>query len=512
MKQTRLLLILDGFGYSENNFKNAINNANTPNWDKTWANNPHTLLQASSFDVGLPEGQMGNSEVGHVNIGAGRIIYQDLTKIDKEIKEGTFGNNEVLKDVINYIVDNDKAMHIMGLLSPGGVHSHEAHIASLVQIAHASGVKKIFVHAFLDGRDVPPRSAQESIENMDKLLAELGAGYIASISGRYYAMDRDNRWERVQLAYDVITTGESDIVANSALEGLEKAYTRDESDEFVLPTAILKDGKSIKVEDGDSIVFMNFRADRAREIAHAFTDEKIDGFVRKSHPKTKFVTLTQYDSTLECDVMFPPEQPRNTLGEVLANNHLTQLRIAETEEYPHVTFFFNGGEEKEFEGEDRILVSSPKVATYDMQPEMSANEVKEKLVAAIDNHKYDCIICNFANADMVGHTGNYDAAIQAIEFLDGCVCEVKDAIVRNNGEMFITADHGNADMMENATTHKAHTAHTTNPVPFVYIGEKQAEVIKNDGKLSDIVPTMLNLMNIEQPVEMTGKPVFKFKK
>ena len=512
MKQTTLLVILDGWGYSEDNYFNAINNANTPAWDSLWNEYPKALINASSLEVGLPTGQMGNSEVGHVNIGSGRVIYQELTKIDKAISEKTFEQNPELCQAMNNAINNNSALHIMGLLSKGGVHSHQDHIFAAIKMAKDKGVKKVYIHAFLDGRDTPPRSAKESIDTTEKLLKDLNIGYIASVSGRYFAMDRDNRWDRVEKAYNAIVEADSEYTCDSAIQALEQSYARDQSDEFVLPTCITKDGSTVKVEDNDSIIFMNFRADRAREISHAFTDETFDGFERKRFPKINFTTLTEYDSKLRCHVGYRPEQPINTLGEVLANNNKTQLRIAETEKYPHVTFFFNGGKEELFEGEDRILVKSPNVATYDLQPEMSAPELTEKLVNAITSGKYDCIICNYANSDMVGHTGNYEAAIKAIEYLDTCLATLKETILVTNGNMFITADHGNADMMVNPTTKKPNTAHTTNLVPFVYVGHNKAtiNIAEGKGKLSDIAPTILDVMGLTTPSEMTGTPIFKF--
>ena len=514
MKQTTLLVILDGWGYSEDNYFNAINNANTPTWDSIWKECPKALINASSLDVGLPKGQMGNSEVGHVNIGSGRVIYQELTKIDKAVSDKSFQQNKALCQAMDSAVNNNSALHLMGLLSDGGVHSHQNHIFAAIKMAKDRGVKKVYLHALLDGRDTPPRSAKESIEKTDALLKKLDIGYIASISGRYYSMDRDNRWDRIEKAYNAIIEANAQYTCDSAVEALQQSYDRDQSDEFVLPTCIKRDGSIVKVEDNDSIIFMNFRADRAREISHAFIDEDFNGFKRKRFPKINFTTLTQYDSKLKCHIGYPPEQPTNTLGEVLANNNKTQLRIAETEKYPHVTFFFNGGKEDEFTGEDRLLIQSPNVATYDLQPEMSAPELTEKLVNAINSGKYDCIVCNYANSDMVGHTGNYEAAIEAIEYLDKCLAILRKTILANNGNMFVTADHGNADVMVNPTTKKPHTAHTTNLVPFVYVGKYNTSVNVADGKgkLSDIAPTMLDLMGIATPNEMTGVPIFKFDK
>ena len=512
MKQTTLLVILDGWGYSEDNYFNAINNANTPTWDSIWKECPKTLINASSLEVGLPKGQMGNSEVGHVNIGSGRIIYQELTRIDKAIAEKTFEQNEALCQAMDNTIDNNSALHLMGLLSAGGVHSHQEHISAAIKMAKDRGVKKVYLHAFLDGRDTPPRSAKESIVEADQLLKKLDLGYIASVSGRYYALDRDNRWDRVEKAYNAMVEANTEYTCDSALEALEQSYARDHSDEFVVPTAIKHDGKLVKIEDDDSVIFMNFRADRAREISHAFTDKDFKGFKRDKKLNINFTTLTQYDSKLDCAVAYSASQPVNTLGEVLANNHKTQLRISETEKYPHVTFFFNGGKEDKFEGEDRILISSPNVATYDLQPEMSALEVTDKLIEAIKSDKYDCIMCNYANSDMVGHTGNYEATIQAIEYLDKCLARLKDVVLETNSNMFITADHGNADVMVNPKTQKPHTAHTTNLVPFVYVGNHNAtlNVVDGKGRLSDIAPTMLDVMRITTPSEMTGSPIFKF--
>lgn len=504
-----LLMILDGWGYRENDENNAINQANTPNWDRLWQENTHTLLDASGLKVGLPLGQMGNSEVGHVNIGAGRIIYQELAKIDQDIQSSKFNENTVLTGAVKNAIKNDKAVHIMGLLSPGGVHSHENHILAMIKLAHKEGAKRIYLHAFLDGRDTPPRSAKESLEKADKLLQDLNVGYIASICGRYYAMDRDNRWDRVELAYNLLTEGKGEFQANSALEALEDAYNRGENDEFVKPTAILKNNHAIKIEDDDALIFMNFRSDRARQISYALTDPNFIGFKREKTPKIRLTTLTQYADNLDSDIAYKPTDIVNSLGEYLANHNLKQLRIAETEKYAHVTFFFNGGVETIFNGEDRILVPSPKVATYDLKPEMSAFEVTEKLVDAINTEKYDVIICNYANADMVGHTGKMNAAIKAVEALDQCIGKVTEAVKSQGGETIITADHGNADLMKNNRTGMAHTAHTTSPVPCLLVSSRSMKPVISDGKLSDIAPTILNLMGLEIPAEMTGRPLFK---
>lgn len=509
-KKPTILVILDGWGYRESNNFNAINNAHKPNWDQLWNNHPHTLINASGMQVGLPKSQMGNSEVGHINIGSGRIVYQELTRIDKEIEEKTFQQNSVLNNTIQFVKDHQSKLHIFGLLSPGGVHSHEDHIKAMIEFAADKGIREIYLHAFLDGRDVPPKSAQASIEAMDALLAKVSDGYIATVSGRYYAMDRDNRWERVQLAYDAMTTGTAEYQAQSAIDALDQAYARDETDEFVKPTIIHKNNRIITIDDNDAVVFMNFRADRAREISRTFVDANFDGFSRQKHPKVMFVCLTQYDAKLDCPVAYRPESLENILGEVISNAGKTQLRIAETEKYAHVTFFFNGGREQPFEGEERILVPSPKVATYDLQPEMSAEEVTDKLIDAIQSQRFDTIICNYANPDMVGHTGNYDAAVKAIEFIDVCLGRLFKAFDTVDADVFITADHGNADQMEDPNTHKPHTAHTTNLVPFVYYGKKKAQVSFEDGKLSDIAPTLLSVMNMPIPNEMTGKPLFTF--
>lgn len=509
-KKPTILIILDGWGYRECNDFNAINHAHKPNWDKLWQNYPHTLINASGLQVGLPQSQMGNSEVGHINIGSGRIVYQELTRIDKAIEEKTFQKNPVLNDAIQFVQENQSKLHIFGLLSAGGVHSHEDHIKAMIEFAADKGIRQIYVHAFLDGRDVPPKSAQGSIEAMDDLLAKVSDGYIATVSGRYYAMDRDNRWERVQLAYDAMTTGKAEYQAPTAIQALEAAYAREETDEFVKPTTIIKNAQGITIDDNDAVIFMNFRADRAREISHTFVDAGFNGFIREKHPKVRFVCLTQYDAKLDCPVAYHPESLENIYGEVVAKAGKTQLRIAETEKYAHVTFFFNGGRENPFEGEERILVPSPKVATYDLQPEMNAEEVTDKLVAAIQSQRFDTIICNYANPDMVGHTGNFEAAVKAIEFIDVCLGRLFEACDAVDADMFITADHGNADQMEDPDTHKPHTAHTTNLVPFVYYGKKKAQLNFENGKLSDIAPTLLQTMGMPIPTEMTGKPIFTF--
>ncbi|SJN58426.1 2,3-bisphosphoglycerate-independent phosphoglycerate mutase [Vibrio ruber DSM 16370] len=506
-KKPMALVILDGWGYREDNASNAINNAKTPVLDSLVANNPNTLISASGLDVGLPDGQMGNSEVGHTNIGAGRIVYQDLTRITKAIADGEFQTNETLVAAIDKAVSAGKAVHLMGLMSPGGVHSHEDHIYAAVELAAERGAEKIYLHCFLDGRDTPPRSAEDSLKRFDELFAKLGKGRIASLVGRYYAMDRDNNWDRVQKAYDLLTQAKSEFVYDSAVAGLEAAYSREENDEFVQATVIQAEGEaSAAVEDGDTIIFMNYRADRAREITRTFVAD-FAGFEREKFPAVEFVMLTQYAADIPLNCAYPPESLTNTYGEWLSKSGKTQLRISETEKYAHVTFFFNGGIETEFEGEERQIVASPKVATYDLQPEMSSEELTDKLVAAIRSGKYDAIICNYPNGDMVGHTGVYDAAVQACEAVDKCIGRIVEAIKEVDGQLLITADHGNAEMMVNPETGGTHTAHTNLPVPLIYVGN-QAIQLKEGGKLSDLAPTMLALTEMDIPAEMSGKVLF----
>lgn len=507
-KKTTALFILDGWGYSETSTSNAIAAANTPNWDKLWGERPHTLIKTSGMAVGLPEGQMGNSEVGHTNIGAGRIVYQDLTRITKSIADGDFQTNEALVTAIDNAVAAGKAVHLMGLMSPGGVHSHEDHIYAAIELAAARGAEKIYLHCFLDGRDTPPRSAEGSLQRFDELFAKLGKGRIASLVGRYYAMDRDNNWERVEKAYDLLTAAQGDFTFDSALAGLEAAYARDENDEFVKATEIRSEGQeSAAMQDGDAVLFMNYRADRARQITRTFVTD-FAGFERKVFPALNFVMLTQYAADIPLPAAFPPASLENTYGEWLSKAGKTQLRISETEKYAHVTFFFNGGVENEFAGEERQLVASPKVATYDLQPEMSSAELTDKLVAAIKSGKYDAIICNYPNGDMVGHTGVYEAAVKACEAVDECIGRVVEAIKEVDGQLLITADHGNAEMMINPETGGVHTAHTSLPVPLVYVGSKDIEFIEG-GKLSDLAPTMLALTDTEIPAEMSGQVIYK---
>jgi len=509
MKSTPvLLLILDGFGYSEDPDYNAIANARKPNWDRLWNSYPHTLINTSELAVGLPKGQMGNSEVGHLNIGAGRVVYQDLTRVDVAIQDGSFNTNPAFVRAIAKAKESGTALHIMGLLSPGGVHSHEEHIHALLELAVHSGLSKIFLHAFLDGRDTPPRSAEQSLQRLQDKCAALGAGRIASIVGRYYAMDRDNRWDRVQQAYDMLTQGKAAFSAATAAAGLQQAYARDENDEFVKATII---GEPAFMQDGDVVVFMNFRADRAREITRALTDATFDNFPRERFPKlADYVTLSSYgDDFSHLSIVYGPTSIHNGFGEYISGLGLKQLRIAETEKYAHVTYFFNGGTEQPYAGEDRILVPSPKVATYDLQPEMSALEVTDKLEAAIRSGQYQAIVCNYANCDMVGHTGMLEAAIKAVETLDGCIGRVVDAMLECGGEVLITADHGNAEQMIDHTTHQPHTAHTLNLVPFLYVGRKAS--MTDGGALRDVAPTLLAMMGLAQPQEMTGKPLINFK-
>jgi 2,3-bisphosphoglycerate-independent phosphoglycerate mutase len=506
-----VLVILDGYGYREEQKDNAIAAAQKPVMDSLLKNYPNTLISASGMDVGLPDGQMGNSEVGHTNIGAGRIVYQDLTRVTKDILSGDFFTNAVLTGAVDKAVNHGKAVHIMGLVSPGGVHSHDDHILAMVELAAQRGAEKIYLHAFLDGRDTPPRSAQMPLQRLHDKFAELGKGRIASIIGRYYAMDRDNRWERVEQAYQLIVDAKGEFKANTALDGLQAAYARDENDEFVKPTIIQsEDDVSSRIEDGDVLVFMNFRADRARQITRAFVDSHFDGFKRERVINfAEFVMLTEYADNIKASVAYPPASLANTLGEWLAKHNKTQLRISETEKYAHVTFFFNGGVEEPFNHEHRVLVNSPKVATYDLQPEMSSQELTDKLVNAITHGQYDVIICNYPNGDMVGHTGIFEAAVKAVEALDVCIGRVVDAVKQVDGQLLITADHGNAEKMRDDETGQAHTAHTNLPVPLIYVG-KPAVAIEG-GKLSDLAPTLLTLINMDIPQEMTGNPLFKLK-
>lgn len=501
------LIILDGWGYNENPEHNAIMAANTPNWDSAWSQYPHSLISGSGEDVGLPENQMGNSEVGHLNLGAGRVVYQKYTQITKAIEDQSFFDNATLVSAVDKATSAGKAVHIMGLLSPGGVHSHECQIHAMIQLAAKRGATQIYVHAFLDGRDTPPQSAADSLQALETTYQQLGVGQTATLVGRYYAMDRDKRWERVQQAYDLLTRGHAEYDAETALSGLQQAYNREETDEFVKPTLV---GSAPAITDGDSVIFMNFRADRARELTRAFVEPQNTYFEQATQPKlSAFVMLTEYAADIQTDCAFPPETMKNVLGEVMANLGLKQLRIAETEKYAHVTFFFNGGAEAPFDGEDRILIKSPQVATYDLQPEMSAPELTEKLVEAIRSSHYDLIVCNFANPDMVGHTGNFGATVKAIEAIDLAIGQIISALKDVGGECLITADHGNAERMHDVETEQPHTAHTSEPVPFLYVGRKAD--IMSDGSLQDVAPTLLHLMGVDVPKEMTGQVLIELK-
>ena len=508
-----VLIILDGWGHNEAPEHNAIAAAHTPHWDQLWREQPHTLIGGSGSDVGLPDGQMGNSEVGHMNLGAGRVVYQDLTRINRAIAQGEFERNHVLNRAIDRVTSDTNqngtgipAIHVFGLLSPGGVHSHEDQINSLLTLLIDRKVGRVYLHAFLDGRDTPPKSAEPSLRRSDALLRDAGVGHIASITGRYFAMDRDQRWDRVQRAYNLLVRGEAPFHAEHAADALAAAYDRDETDEFVQPTAIhARDQLPVKIEDGDAVIFMNFRADRARQLTRAFTDAAFDGFERRSVPTlAEFVTLTRYADDITAPCAFDTPVLNNTLGEYMASLGRSQLRISETEKYAHVTFFFSGGREAPFDGEQRLLVPSPKVATYDEQPEMSARKVTDELVGAIREQRYDLIVCNYANGDMVGHTGIFDAAVRAVETLDECLGRLIEAVEAAGGQMLITADHGNAERMSDPTTGQPHTAHTCEPVPLVYFGPHAVELAAG-GVLSDVAPTVLTLMDLPQPKEMTGR-------
>jgi 2,3-bisphosphoglycerate-independent phosphoglycerate mutase len=507
-----LLLILDGFGCRADAPDNAITRARMPNWDRLLATCPHTSIDASEQDVGLPDGQMGNSEVGHLNIGAGRVVYQDFTRIDRAIADGEFTANPRLSGAIAAAKAAGSCVHVLGLLSPGGVHSHERQLAAMVALASSGGAPRVAVHAFLDGRDTPPKSAAASLAFMADICAQHAGARLASICGRYYAMDRDKRWERVAVAYDLIVDGAAPFRAATPEAALAAAYARGETDEFVQPTVIADAAeRPATMNDGDVVVFMNFRADRARQLTRALTDPAFDGFVRKRVPRlADFVCLTSYgDEFARLNVAFAPQSVANGFGEYLARLGLAQLRIAETEKYAHVTYFFSGGVEAVYPGEDRILVPSPRVATYDLRPEMSAIEVTDRLVAAIKSGKYDAIVCNYANGDMVGHTGDFDAAKRALEALDTCIGRVVAAAREAGGEVLITADHGNAEQMYDPETRQPHTAHTLNRVPCVYAG--RAATMRNGGALRDIAPTLLAMMGLPPPPEMTGHALIAFR-
>ncbi|MEL6710806.1 MAG: 2,3-bisphosphoglycerate-independent phosphoglycerate mutase [Pseudomonadota bacterium] len=500
-----VLLILDGWGMRTEAADNAIHQAATPCWDQLWSDYPHTTLQTSGLAVGLPEGQMGNSEVGHLNLGSGRVVYQELTRIGQAIRTGEFFANPVLTEAVDTAVTAGTTLHILGLLSPGGVHSHEEHIHAMLRLAAERGARQVAVHAFTDGRDCPPKAAAESLTRLQAQIEQLGIGRVASLVGRFYVMDRDQRWERIQPAYDLLTQGTATCRTSDAQTALAAAYMRDETDEFVTPTAI---GAPMPMRDGDVVINMNYRSDRVRQITRALIEPDFAEFPRANWPQlARYVTLTEYHKDFVVPVAYPPERLEDTLGAVLAHHGLRQLRIAETEKYAHVTFFFNGGVEEPNEGETRILVPSPKVRTYDIQPEMSAPEVTDKLVAAIQAGTHDVIICNYANGDMVGHTGDYAAAVQAVEALDTCIGQVVAATQAAGGELLITADHGNAEQMRDPDTDQAHTAHTTNPVPLLYIGQ-QTTRLRDDAALCDVAPTLLQMLGLPQPAAMTGQTIF----
>lgn len=505
MKKPTVLMILDGYGINDKEHGNAVKLSNTPVLDGLFNSQPNAILEASGLQVGLPEGQMGNSEVGHLNIGAGRVVYQDFTRITKSISDGDFFDNKNILKAIENVKENKGKLHLWGLLSDGGVHSHITHLYALLELAKQNGLDDVYVHCYLDGRDVPPSSAKEYITALENKMKELEIGKIATVSGRYYAMDRDKRWDRVKLAYDALTLGEGEK-AESALEAIDNSYGRDELDEFVKPTVILEGKTPVAlVEENDSVIMFNFRPDRAREITRAFVDREFDGFERRNgYFKTSYVCMTQYDESMP-NVMigYPPQTHKNTLGEYLSNLGKKQLRIAETEKYAHVTFFFNGGVEEANPGEDRVLIASPSVATYDMQPEMSIGEVTDKLLGEIDKDIYDLIVLNYANPDMVGHTGNLEAAIKAVEAVDNAVGIVVEKILSKNGQMLITADHGNSDEMIDDSGNPI-TKHSTNPVPLILVSQEESFDL-SDGKLADIAPTLLTLMSIDVPKEMEGE-------
>ena len=505
-KKPTVLMILDGYGLNEKTEGNAIAQAKTPVMDGLMKDYPYVKGYASGLAVGLPDGQMGNSEVGHMNMGAGRIVYQELTRITKEIEDGDFFKNEALLDGMKNVKENNSALHLYGLLSDGGVHSHITHLYGLLEMAKKEGIENVYVHCFLDGRDTAPTSGKGFVEELEAKMKEIGVGQIASISGRYYAMDRDNRWDRVEKAYNALTKGEGET-AESAVAALDASYAKDVTDEFFVPTVITKDGKAVAtVNDNDTIIFFNFRPDRAREMTRAFCADEFDGFDRGARKNVTYICFTEYDVTIpNKEVAFKKVELKNTFGQFLAANGLKQARIAETEKYAHVTFFFNGGVEEPNEGEDRILVKSPKVATYDLQPEMSAPEVCDKLCTAIRSDKYDVIIINFANPDMVGHTGIMEAAVKAVETVDACVGKAVDALKEVGGQMFICADHGNAEQLVDYETGAPFTAHTTNPVPFILVNADESYTLRENGCLADIIPTLIELMGMKQPEEMTGK-------
>ena len=497
-----LLVILDGFGYRQAPENNAIFHAQTPTFDRLWKTGESTLVSGSGLDVGLPAGQMGNSEVGHMSLGSGRIIYQSITRIDKAIEDGTFTANPSFISAIDAAVASQSAVHVFGLLSPGGVHSHEEHIFAALRMAKARGAERIFLHAFLDGRDMPPRSATASLANADEVFDEIGVGKVATVQGRYFAMDRDKRWSRIEPAYDLVTQGITEYEYASTREALTAAYARGENDEFVTPSRI---GDAVRINDGDSILFMNFRADRARQLTQALTEPEFSEFERKHVPNAGFVATTEYFEGINATVAFEPDLIEDTLGAVVASCGLRQVRIAETEKYAHVTFFFSGGRESTFKGEDRVLIPSPDVATYDLKPEMSAVEVTDAIIESIKNRSHELIVVNFANGDMVGHTGNFEAAVKAVETLDACIARVEKAVLAADGQALVTADHGNCEQMHDHDSEQPHTQHTTEPVPLFYIGNRGRKFREASGVLADIAPTILNLMAIPKPKAMTGE-------
>ena len=511
-KRPTVLMILDGFGLNEKHEANAVYEAKTPVIDGLMEKYPFVKGYASGMAVGLPDGQMGNSEVGHLNMGAGRIVYQELTRITKGIQDGDFFKNEELLKAVNNAKENGSALHLYGLLSDGGVHSHNTHLYALLELAKKEGLEKVYVHCFLDGRDTPPASGKEFVQELEDKMKEIGVGKIATVMGRYYAMDRDNRWDRVEKAYAALTKGEG-IPADSAVAAVENSYADGKTDEFVVPAVVMENGvPTATIKDKDSIIFYNFRPDRAREITRAFCADEFDGFDRGKRLDVTYICFTEYDVTIpNKEIAFKKVEIKNTFGEFLAAHHMTQARIAETEKYAHVTFFFNGGVEEPNEGEDRILVKSPKVATYDLQPEMSAYKVTEKLVEAITCGKYDVIIINYANPDMVGHTGVEAAAIKAIEAVDECVGKAVDALLSVDGQMIICADHGNAEQLIDYETGEPFTAHTTNPVPFILVNYDENYTLAEGGCLADLVPTLIEMMGMEKPADMTGKSLLRHK-
>lgn len=499
-----MLIVLDGWGIGKEYAGNAVYLANTPNFDRLMNRFPNTQLKASGLAVGLPEGQMGNSEVGHLNIGAGRVVYQELTRITKSIKDGDFFEKEEFLRAIENAKNNNSKLHLMGLVSDGGVHSHDTHLYALLELCAREDFDRVYIHAFLDGRDVPPTIGKQHLSELQQKIEEIGVGKIATVSGRYYAMDRDRRWDRTKLAYDAMVLGKGKV-NECPIEAVGKSYEEGINDEFVIPTVIVEKGEPIAtIDSGDSVIFFNFRPDRARQITRAIVDEEFEGFEREKKVETFFVTMTEYDKTIKnVHIAFKTEIPTNTLGEYISKLGLSQLRIAETEKYAHVTFFFNGGREVPFQNEDRVLIPSPKVATYDLKPEMSAFEVKDEVLNRLNQDKYDLIVLNFANPDMVGHTGKLEAAIKAVETVDTCLGEIVDLLLKKGGKALITADHGNAEMMIDEKDNSPITSHTTNKVPLILVGEEDVKL--REGILADIAPTILDMMGIEKPKEMTGE-------